>query len=290
MASLRTFTSPRTDRSARSRLSTPRPEPGAKPGSLLQRALKRDRLTVGAGLAALTMLVWIHLVRIAADMGMPGSMGEAVAMTRIRPWTGADFALMFWMWLVMMVAMMLPSAAPMILVFARVSRKAREEGHPFAPTGAFTAGYLAAWGAFSLVATGLQWALDQAALLSPMMVATSPALGGTLLIAAGIYQLTPFKDACLKHCRSPIRFITHHWRRGTTGALRMGLEHGFFCICCCWALMGLLFFGGVMNFVWIVGIAVFVLLEKVAPLGAHAGRITGAILALAGVLVVASAV
>jgi len=284
-----TSTSPRAGPSTSDSKGTTRRSRAVDSNSLLERTIRRDRWIVAASLLAVTLLAWVYLVRMAAEMGMPTSVGDAVAMAHLRPWDVGDFLLTLWMWVVMMVAMMLPSAAPMILIFARVGRKASEEGHPFATTGSFTAGYLAAWAIFSLGATTLQWALDRAALLSPMMVAASPILGGALLIAAGVYQLSPVKDACLKHCRSPVHFITQRWRRGTGGALRMGLEHGLFCVGCCWALMGLLFFGGVMNFVWIVGIAFFVLIEKVLPRGASAGRLTGGILVLLGLLVIATA-
>jgi len=208
-----------------------------------------------------------------------------MAMMTLHPWTPADFAMTFTMWAVMMVGMMLPSATPATLVYAAVARKAEREGAPVAPVAAFVAGYLATWTLFGLAATLAQWGLERAALLSPMLVATSPRLGAALLIAAGVYQLTPFKDACLAHCRSPAHFIAEHWRPGPAGALRMGLEHGAFCLGCCWVLMGLLFFGGVMNLVWIAAIALFVLLEKAVPFGAGGGRWAGVAMILAGALV-----
>ena len=161
-----------------------------------------------------------------------------------------------------MVAMMLPSAAPMILFFAMVNRKQRESGHSYVTTGIFVAGYLAVWAGFSLVAVILQWAFERAGILSPMLVGTSVIFGGILLLVAGVYQLTPIKHACLRYCRSPLSFFSAHWRPKARGALRMGLVHGAFCVGCCWFLMGLLFFGGVMNLYWIAGIALFVLFEK----------------------------
>ena len=157
----------------------------------------------------------------------------------------------------------------------RVHRREKDAGRPFAPTLLFASGYLLAWTLFSAVATGLQWALARAALLSPMMVSTSHILGALLLVAAGIYQLTPLKRACLEHCRSPISFITHHWRTGPWGALKMGLDHGTYCVGCCWFLMGLLFVGGVMNLLWVAAIAVFVLIEKVVPAGNVVATTTG---------------
>ena len=252
--------------------------------SALEAVLKRDRLIVLAGLVGVAGLAWLYLVVMATGMHMSMPTGEHVAMPQIRPWSTVDFVLMFLMWAIMMVGMMVPSAAPMVLLYARVCRTQREKGRPFAPTGAFVAGYVAVWGAFSLVATVLQWALEQAALLSPMMVGTSPILGVGLLIAAGIYQLSPLKHVCLRHCRGPLDFIMRHWRKGTGGALVMGIEHGAYCVGCCWFLMGLLFVGGVMNLLWVAAIAVFVLIEKVAPHGELAARVGGAALAGAGLV------
>ena len=261
--------------------------------SPLESLLKRDRAIVLAGLVGVAALAWVYLFTMAAETGS-GDMGGTMAALRVRPWGGLDFLLMFLMWAVMMVAMMVPSAAPVILLFAAVSRKQRERGHPFAPVGTFVAGYIAVWSAFSALATLLQWGLEQAALLSPMLVGTSPLLGGGLLIVAGIYQWTPLKHACLRHCRSPLHFLTHGMRKGTGGAFVMGLEHGAFCVGCCWVLMGLLFVGGVMNLLWVAAIAAFVLLEKVVPhgllagrlSGMLAGRLSGALLVLAGLFVV----
>ncbi len=250
--------------------------------STLETLVKRDRAVVLAGLAGVTGLAWAYLFITAAEMGGPMDAGAMAAAMQIKPWTGLDFLLMFLMWAVMMVAMMLPSAAPMILLFAAVCRKQAAQGRTFAPVGVFVAGYLAVWSAFSLGATLLQWGLEQAALLSPMMVGTSPLLGGGLLVVAGLYQWSPLKQACLRHCRSPIHFIVHHRREGPGGAFVMGLEHGAFCVGCCWLLMGLLLVGGVMNLLWVAAIAVFVLLEKVLPFGARGGRVTGTLLVLAG--------
>ena len=252
----------------------------------LEALLKRDRAIVLAGLAGVSLLAWAYILAAAAEMGGMAAPGAALgAAMQIRPWTGLDFLLTFLMWAVMMVAMMVPGAAPMILLFAAIHRKQRERGHPFAPVSAFVAGYVGVWSTFSLTATLLQWGLEQAALLSPMMVGTSPILGGGLLVVAGLYQWSPLKQACLKHCRSPIHFIVHRRRDGRGGAFVMGLEHGAFCVGCCWFLMGLLFVGGVMNLLWVAAIAVFVLLEKLLPFGPLGGRVTGALLALAGLFV-----
>lgn len=243
---------------------------------IIESVLRRDRLVVLAGLGGVTVLAWLYLISLAAGMGDgPGAMGEAMANARPTPWTAGDFALMFLMWSVMMIGMMLPGATPMILLFAMVNRKKREAGHPFVPTGAFALGYAGAWTAFSLFATIGQWALHGAALLSPMLAGTSAVLAGALFIAAGTYQLTPLKHACLKNCRSPLHFIMTRWRNGGGGALRMGLEHGAYCVGCCWFLMGLLFVLGVMNLLWVAALTILVLVEKAVPRGEWTARISG---------------
>jgi predicted metal-binding membrane protein len=260
--------------------------------SVLEAVLERDRTIVIAGLVMVMVLSWSYLL-IGAGMDMsafemtsktlPGShhsMGATMRMARdamMQPavWTPGYALLMLLMWWVMMVAMMLPSATPMLLLFARVNRSQKSQGAPFVPTGVFASGYIVTWGVFSALAAGLQWEFERLGLLSTMMASTSAAFGGIVLIVAGVYQLTPLKHACLKHCRSPLQFITQHWRSGTAGAFRMGLEHGVFCLGCCWFLMALLFVGGVMNLYWIVGLAVFVLLEKTVPAGHWLGWLTG---------------
>lgn len=254
-------------------------------------SLKRERALIAASLVAVIALAWAYLAWLAAngmgmsmDAGMAMGGGSMSAAAQPRPWGALDIWLMFIMWTVMMVGMMLPSAMPMILLFASVNRKQRERGMAAAPVAAFVAGYLIIWTAFSLVATLLQWGLHAAALLSPAMTTASPLLGGALLVAAGIYQWTPLKRACLKHCRSPLHFVLHRWRQGSTGALRMGLEHGAFCTGCCWVLMLLLFVGGVMNLLWVAAIAAFVLLEKVAPFGRATAVASGTLLLAAGLL------
>jgi len=256
----------------------------------LEALLRRDRAVVLAGVVAVAALAWAYLFYLAWDMQRGVNLGPlqldaGMAMSQVRPWSGVDFGLMFLMWAVMMVAMMTPSAAPMILLFAAIIRKRRGRTGQAASSAAFAAGYLAVWIGFSALATRLQWALEQAALLSPMMVSTSPYLGGGLLVAAGIYQWTPLKHACLQNCRAPAEFLSRSWRNGTGGAVAMGIHHGAYCVGCCWILMGLLFVGGVMNLLWVAAIAVFVLLEKVLPFGVLGGRVTGALLALAGLIV-----
>jgi predicted metal-binding membrane protein len=266
----------------------------------VQRLPRRDRIAVLTGLAGVTLISWAYLVGMAVQMdasSMKGmgaiqvadaislGAGDTAGMTALHAWSGIDFVLMFAMWAVMMVGMMVPTATPMTLVYAQVARKAARQGSTLAPTAVFVAGYVAMWTLFSLGATFAQWGLDRAALLSPMMVTTSPRLGAGLLIAAGIYQLTPIKDTCLEHCRAPAHFMAAHWRPGVSGAFRMGVHHGAFCLGCCWVLMGLLFFGGVMNLLWIAAITLFVLLEKVIPHGLLGGRVAGIAMILAGGLV-----
>ncbi len=259
--------------------------------SVLELALARERVPVLVALGGLTALAWAYLVAMAGGMhgGMPDMPGMADAM-RPGPWTAAHVAMMLGMWAGMMVGMMLPAAAPMVLFFAAFARRSREQGHTVAPVGAFVSGYVAVWSAFALVATTLQWGLDRAALLSSHMAAISPVLGGAILIAAGLYQWTPLKDACLGLCRSPVAFVMGHWRAGTGGAFRMGLEHGAFCVGCCWALMALLFAGGVMNLLWVAAITAAVLAEKLAPRGGWIAKGIGAALVLGGAWVMVAGI
>jgi predicted metal-binding membrane protein len=256
--------------------------------------LKRDRLVVGAALALVTLAAWSYVLWLAAAMSaaapaMPGmdmTMAGAMAPGFAR-WTLARAVLVFAMWAVMMIGMMMPSAAPMVLLYAQVARQAKTLGRTFAPAGWFASGYLLAWTCFAALATLAQAALEHAALLSPAMASANRWFGGAVLIAAGLYQLTPLKHACLTQCRAPLQFVQRHggFRAGAWGSLRLGTLHGFYCIGCCWALMALLFVGGVMNLVWIAGIAIFVLGEKVLPGGAMFGRLAGMAAVAAGVWV-----
>lgn len=252
--------------------------------AVLENLLRRDRAIVVAALATISVVAWAYTVWLAETMNMGGvSMAHAPDMGAMlapafKPWTLTDFSVMFVMWTVMMIGMMLPSAAPMILIYARVGRQAALQGKPLAATGFFAGGYLLAWTLFSLVATIGQWLLERAALLTPMMSTANDMLGALVLIAAGLFQWTPAKDACLKHCQTPLGFILHTggFRRDPLGSLGVGLRSGLFCIGCCWALMALLFVGGVMNIVWIAGLTIFVLLEKVVPTGRIISRVSGA--------------
>ncbi|MBU1211290.1 MAG: DUF2182 domain-containing protein [Alphaproteobacteria bacterium] len=258
--------------------------------------LKRERLVVGAGLVILTLLAWWWLL-VGAGTGM-----DTMAMTTwVFPppvhaqmpaqWTPAYAGIMFLMWWIMMIAMMTPSAAPMILLYARAYRYEQKLGRltsAVTPTFAFALGYLLAWFGFSLAATALQFGLEEAGLLHAMwMWSIDSIFTGTLLIAAGAYQLTPLKNVCLEQCRSPAQFLAENFTPGATGALRMGLKHGTFCLGCCWFLMALLFAGGLMNLVWIAGLAIYVLIEKVAPQGFWIARLAGFVLIAAGLYVVA---
>lgn len=248
--------------------------------SRLESALLRDRLWVATGLALAIALAWAWLVPAARDMY--GEMNGLSAWMMVASWDARYFLLIFAMWAVMMTGMMLPSAAPTLLLFGRVVRSSPTPDAAVSRVYAFAAGYLVAWIGFSLVATALQWGLSEANLLSTMMSPYSAAFAGWLLILAGVYQLTPLKGSCLARCRAPAAFIATHFRPGRRGALRMGWEHGLFCLGCCWGLMLLLFAGGVMNLTCIAAITIFVLLEKLAPFGAQGGRLSGALLMLGG--------
>lgn len=257
---------------------------------MLEKVIKRDRAIVLTGLIITVILSWAYILNGAGmDMDMPVSMPASMEMRGTSAiWTPGYWVLMFVMWWVMMVAMMLPSAAPMILLFATVNKGAARKESRAVPTFVFAAGYLIIWGGFSLLAVFAQWALTSLSLLDQMMQSNSRFLGAALLTSAGLYQFTPVKDACLKNCKSPVQFIMGHWIPGRIGALKMGLLHGVFCLGCCWFLMGLLFFGGVMNTLWIGGLALYVLLEKLMPNGRIVEKIVGGILVIWGVVMIAS--
>ncbi len=253
-------------------------------GKMLEAVLKRDRAVVLGGLIGLSALAWSYMAYLALDME-PMEM----AMPQMQAWGELDLILLFVMWAVMMVAMMVPSASPLILIIVAVNRKRQERENPIVSTTVFLMGYLLVWSGFSALATLTQWGLHNAALLSPMMVSTSHVFGGALMLAAGIFQWTPLKHACLMHCRSPIGFIMNHWREGKMGSLIMGLEHGSYCVGCCWILMALLFVAGVMNLLWVATIAAFVLAEKVLPRGDVVGHVAGVVLFLAGIILLSQA-
>ncbi len=289
-------------------MTTGQPQSAAEMApSALEQVLRKDRVIIVAAILIIAAIAWAYTVYLSeTGMGMGsmqmasesdagtgmamgemqeesdgsmGSSGMGMAMANMRSWSAADFGLMFVMWAVMMVAMMAPSATPMLLMFATVNRRRKEREAPYVPTGIFLAGYVIVWAAFSLAATGGNWGLHQASLLSSMMgESTSGYLGGGLLVLAGVFQWSPLKYNCLKQCRTPMGFLMTSWREGPRGALRMGLEHGVYCLGCCWALMLLLFVLGIMNLVWIAALAAFVLAEKVAPKAEWVSRITGVLL------------
>ena len=252
----------------------------------LGRLLRRDRAIVGAALLAIAVVAWLYLFHLSATMSgvdmadMPG-----MAMPRAHDWGAVDVVLLFVMWVVMMTAMMVPAAAPMVLTFAVVQRKRREQDRAAVPTVVFLLGYAAVWTAFAAAAALAQWRLHEADLLSATMASTSTRLGGALLLVAGVFQWTPLKQACLTKCRSPLSFVMTEWREGRAGAFVMGVRHGAYCVACCWALMALLFVAGVMNLLWIAGLAILVLVERVLPGGVGVSRVVGVLLLVAGVVV-----
>jgi len=262
--------------------------------SALEKVLRRDRLVIASALGVIAALAWVYMLWLAADMDMggtnmggfrmiPGGMG--LMEPAGAPWSAGEFTLVFVMWAVMMIGMMAPSAAPMILMYARVGRQAKIGGKPFAATGWFAAGYFLAWTGFSLAATLVQWVLEREALLDARMAGTNIQVGAIVLMAAGLYQWTPVKNACLAHCQTPFGFLMSHggFRSKIRGCLHLGALHGTYCVGCCWVLMALLFVVGVMNVLWIALLALLVLLEKLTPWGRRVGRIAGAVCIAAGV-------
>jgi predicted metal-binding membrane protein len=249
---------------------------------LLQEALRRDRLLVAAGLLGVTALSWLYIIHTGRTMSPHARMAMPMAGDADIP----GLVMLVPMWIVMMVAMMVPSASPTILLFATVARGRKARGVPTVSTAIFTLGYLLVWAFYATIAALAQWELHRLALLSPAMVSARPWLGGGLLIAAGLYQWFPVKDSCLSHCRSPLGFLSAEWREGTRGALIMGIRHGTFCVGCCALLMTLLFVAGVMNLLWVAAIAIFVLAEELGPGGRTLGRISGVLMLVWGIWVI----
>ena len=251
---------------------------------------RRDRVLIAGCILLITALAWAYLVRL--DHRMAGSAEQATAMAQMgmtmdAPWRAWDVVLTTVMWAVMMVGMMSASAAPVLLLFAEMQRRRPEPGARLA-VPLFGLGYIALWLGFSVCAALAQWALHEGALLSSTMAAASPRLGGAILIAAGVYQLTPAKGACLRQCQSPVGFLMTNWRDGPGGAFQMGLRHGRFCLGCCWALMCVLFTVGVMNLIWVAALTAFILIEKSGRLGAHVARVGGVAMIVSGILVAVS--
>jgi predicted metal-binding membrane protein len=255
----------------------------------LERLLKRDRTITAVGLAAIASLAWLYTIMVASmsSGGMAGAASQ-MAMPKDHQWSRADFLLMFVMWMVMMVAMMLPSASPMILVFVNANRRRHEAHGPYLHTSLFASAYLVVWAGFAVIATLANWALHSGGLMTSMMGSALPLWGAAILIAAGLYQFTRLKLACLNKCRSPLAFLMSEWREGQLGAFVMGLRHGGYCLLCCWALMALLFVLGVMNLTWIALLAGFVLIEKLASSGPWLSRASGMLLLGWGVWMAAS--
>lgn len=243
------------------------------------------RAVLLVALAALTTAAWLWLLPM--HMAPMSVLGVGMPVDPM-PWGGSIALFMFVMWSVMMAGMMIPSALPMILVHDRVAR-AQADAHPLLATLAFVAAYLVVWIGFSAVATLGQWLLERARLMSAMMASANAFLSGALLIAAGLFQWSPLKHACLTKCRSPMSFILNEWRPGVGGAFLSGVRHGVYCAGCCWALMALLFVFGTMNLVAAAALAILVLAEKALPWGERIARGAGALLALWGTLVVAGA-
>jgi predicted metal-binding membrane protein len=250
---------------------------------MLSALLRRERMLVLAALLAVILLAWSYLLLGAGIQMEQMEMGGGQMMLMAPEWTANYAALIFLMWAIMMMAMMLPSAAPAVLLAAALMRQ-RGGDRIFGPTGLFVLGYLLIWFGFSVAATALQWGLDRAGLLSADM-SSGGLLAALLLIAAGLYQWTPLKQACLIQCRSPFEHLTKYWRRGPLGPMLAGVGHGAFCLGCCWMLMALLFVGGLMNVLWIAGLALLVLIEKLLPVGPRISRLTGIALMVWGTIV-----
>jgi predicted metal-binding membrane protein len=255
----------------------------------IEAALRRDRLVVALSLGGVVVLAWLYLWRQAAAMHAGNGGTLAMSMPAMPAMDPAALALTFVMWVVMMAGMMLPSAAPTVLLYGAMVRKHAERGTVLPAVWVFVSGYLLVWTGFSLAAVLLQIALEHAALLTPRMASGSNLLNGVLLVGAGVYQLTPLKDLCLSNCRNPVQFFMTHWRPGTAGALRMGISQGAYCVGCCWMLMLLLFAVGAMNLAWVALNVAFVFLEKLLPAGRLTSRLAGAALIVVGLTILALA-
>jgi predicted metal-binding membrane protein len=241
---------------------------------------RRDRALVIGALGFACAVAWASLaLSFRSTSGMDNRMGS---MTMMRSWTVSETGVRLLMWAVMMLAMMLPAAVPLALIYVAIGRKASRQGSPVAPASALVSGYVGVWLLFSIAATAAQWELERLSLLSASMAANDARFGGAVVVAAGVYQLTPVKARCLDRCRDPARLIASQWRAGTSGAVRMGVRLGVYCLGCCWVLMALLFVGGVMNLAWVAAIATFILLEKLAPRAPSWGRLVGTAMLLAG--------
>jgi predicted metal-binding membrane protein len=253
--------------------------------TLIETALQHDRGLMLIVLVAIPLASWTWIALMASDMY--GSMRGASAWMMTITWDWPHVLLLWVMWAVMMTAMMLPSATPLILLYAAAARRNAENSSPARRVYALAAGYLLVWSLFSVGATALQRLLTSALVLTPMMEPATPVAGAVVLAIAGLYQLTPLKLVCLRACRSPLGFMMQRWRGDAEGAFRLGMSHGTYCLGCCWALMLILFAGGVMNLLVIVALTVWVLVEKIAPFGERTPTASGiALLATAAWMVV----
>jgi predicted metal-binding membrane protein len=246
-----------------------------RPPTALELALQHHRGPFVVLLILFPFVCWAWIVVMARDMYGPMT-GASAWMMNLR-WDVRHVLLLWLMWAVMMAAMMLPSASPMLLTYGLAARRQR---HSVAGREIYTlaSGYLMVWALFSVAATAAQLMLATQLAISPMMTLTNPRVGAWLLLVAGIYQLTPLKRVCLQSCQSPFSFLLHHWRAGVGGAFRMGIDHGVYCLGCCWALMLLLFVGGVMDLTVIAALTAFVAFEKLSPLGIRTARVSGLLL------------
>ena len=254
---------------------------------VLETLLRRDRAIVAVGLGFLVAIAWGYTFWMSFTMGPgamgPGNVGEMAAMPHSAPWSVTEAMVAFVMCSVMMMAMMIPTAAPMTLLFAAIERRREFDAAVAARSGLFIGGYVAVWSGFAAMATAAQFVLHASTLLSGETWSVVRPMGAAILVLAGVYQFTPVKRVCLTYCRSPIEFLSRFWRPGPAGAFRMGLVHGIFCVGCCWALMLLLFAAGIMNLLWVAGIMIVVSIEKVLPAGVWLGRAGGIALIAAGV-------
>jgi predicted metal-binding membrane protein len=258
--------------------------PAERPRTMLESALPDAGTPLVVVLVLVPLVSWIWIAVMARDMYGPMTGASAWMMT--PRWDASHLLLLWAMWAVMMAGMMIPSVSPMLLTYGVVARRSAQ------PTAArqiyaLAAGYLLVWAVFSVGATALQRALAALLLVSPMMEVSSPRVGATFLLVAGAYQLAPIKGSCLRMCQSPLGFLMSRWRAGATGAFRMGLEHGTYCVGCCWGLMLLLFVGGVMNLIVIAALTVFVAFEKLTPFGLRGAQVSGVLLMAGGLWMLA---
>ena len=261
------------------------PFENARRRTLLHATLQHERTPLIVLLILVPLVCWAWIVVMARDMYGPMTGASAWMMT--PRWDAPHLVLLWAMWAVMMIGMMLPSAAPMILLAGAAARQHDANGST-RETCLLALGYVAVWAVFSLAATALQWGLGRLLILTPMMEASSRGVGAVFLVIAGVYQWTPLKRACLITCQSPLAFLMRRWRSGSWGAFRMGVEHGAYCVGCCWALMLLLFAGGVMNLMVIGALTAFVAFEKLAPIGVWSARVSGALLVAAAAWMLSS--